>query len=366
MSVFDAAIRERTFTFANNCGFRCSPESRTADQTWPTPAIGRSTTSNLAASLAVGAQGQPGVTIQKRRREVDTGLNDENIAAVSCNGTAPHKRVKGSASDGVLAIAQSRGRASHNATLRTPKKKNRKPKAERRGVKKPAIPSAQGMSNHPLLGSGVQQDWTADSVREGVPQIAGSVEGETWQFNDSVVQHGEEIYDAENDQLGDQAEDSLFQIPEGINKWRKTLLLATEADWARGTVRQLKCRVCPDFVFKSWTEFNRHADTAEAHPSPSKIRYCGRCGDAFGRRDALARHCEKPPRECVDISPEKAREKREATERAHEVFKKRLERCQETGEEIGKTFAQMIKENYPDSSKKRVGQGRGQLRRSGI
>jgi len=64
-----------------------------------------------------------------------------------------------------------------------------------------------------------------------------------------------------------------------------------------------------------------------------------------------------PPRECQDISPEKAREKRDVTERAHDKFKNRLERCQETGEDIGKTFVQVIKEMYPDSCKKRIGQG---------
>jgi hypothetical protein len=137
--------------------------------------------------------------------------------------------------------------------------------------------------------------------------------------------------------------------------------MATEADSTRGAVRQLRCRVCPNFVFNSWVAFNIHADTAEAHPSPLKIQYCGRCGDPFGRHDSFVRHCDKPPRQCQDTSPEKAREKRKVAERVHEDFKKRLEHCQETGEDIGKTFAQIIKEKYPDSCKKRIGQGRGQL-----
>jgi hypothetical protein len=36
-------------------------------------------------------------------------------------------------------------------------------------------------------------------VQEGVPRIAVVVEGRSWQLNDSVVQHGEDIYDTEND-----------------------------------------------------------------------------------------------------------------------------------------------------------------------
>ena len=365
MSVFfGTTLRERTFTFANTSGCRYSSGSRTTDQTWPTPALWRNTASNSTASLAVGAQGQPGLPIRKRRREAETGLNDGNLAAAGRNGTAPHKRVKGGASGGVIAAAQSRGRTSHSAALRTPKGKNQKPKAKGRGVEEPATPSAQGMSNYSLLGSGFQQDWTADSVQEGVRRIGGRVEGGAGQLSNNVVQQGEEIDDTENDQLGDQAENGPFKIPKGINKWRRALLVATEDDWACGAVRQLKCRVCPDSVFKNWTPFNKHADTAEAHPSPSEIRYCGHCGDPFGRGDAFARHCKEPPRECVNISPEKAREKREVTEREHEEFIKRVERCQETGEDIGKTFAQIIKEKYPDSCKKRIRQDRGQLGRS--
>ena len=360
MSVFfDTTSKERTFTFAVTSGCRYSSGSRTADQAWPTPAVGRSTTPN-STSQAVGAQGQPGLTIRKRRRGSETGLDDGCLAAVGCYGTPPHKRVKGGASGGVLATAQSRGRANRNAALGTQQRNNRKPKAEGRRVEEHATPSAQGMSNHSL--SGPEQDWTAGSVQEGAPRIGGSAEGGTWQLNDSVVQQGEGIY--ENDQLGDHAEDGLYKIPNGINTWRRALLMATEDDWARGTVRRLKCRVCPDSMFKTWTAFNKHADTAEAHPSPSEIRYCGHCGDPFGRGDAFARHCKEPPRECINISPEKAREKREATERAHEEFKKRLERCQETGEDIGKTFAQIIKEMYPDSCKKRIRQKGGQLGRS--
>ena len=326
--------------------------------------MGRSTTSRPAAPLAVGTQGRPGVAIGKRRRETEAGLDDGNLAAVGCYGTAPHKRVKGCASSGVLAAAQSRGRESRNAAIKTPQGIYRRPKAEGCRVEKLATPSAQGMSNHSSLESGFLQGWTADSVQEGVPRIAGVVEGGSWQLDDSVAQHGEEIYDTENDQPGDPGQGGLFQIPEDINTWRRALLMATEDDWKCGAVQQLKCRVCPNSVFKNWTVFNKHADTAEAHPSPSEIRYCGRCGDPFGRGDAFARHCKGPPRECVNTSPEKAREKREVTEREHKAFVERVERFQETGEDIGRTFAEIIKEKYPDSSKKRIRQGRGQSRRS--
>ena len=48
----------------------------------------------------------------------------------------------------------------------------------------------------------------------------------------------------------------------------------------------------------------------------------------------------------VTTQPEKAREKRQVTEIAHENFMKRLEHCQEFGDEIGKSIAAIIKESY--------------------
>jgi hypothetical protein len=199
----------------------------------------------------------------------------------------------------------------------------------------------------------------ADSVRKGAPWIGGGVEGGTWKVDDSVVSKVKKgTTPRTNDQLGDQAQDGLFQISEDINNWRMALLMATEDDWARGAVRQTQVSVCPDSVFKNWTVFNKHADTAEAHPSPSGMRYCGRCGDPFGHGDTFARHCNEPPGECINTSPEKARKKCEVTEREHKAFVERVERFQETGEGIGKTFAQIIKEKYPDSCKKRIRQGR--------
>jgi hypothetical protein len=80
---FDNTFRERTFTFANTSGCGYSSGSRTANQAWPTRRGGKyHITSNPAASLAVGTQGQPGETIRKHHSEAKTGLNDENLAAV--------------------------------------------------------------------------------------------------------------------------------------------------------------------------------------------------------------------------------------------------------------------------------------------
>ena len=88
----------------------------------------------------------------------------------------------------------------------------------------------------------------------------------------------------------------------------------------------------------------------EAHSL--KVTFCNNCGDYFARTDALERHHRKLPRKCVTASPGKAKEKRSETQRAHEESKERLLRA---GRDIGMPLSQIIKEKYPDSSKKRTG-----------
>ncbi|KAN0105431.1 hypothetical protein V8E52_011025 [Russula decolorans] len=64
-----------------------------------------------------------------------------------------------------------------------------------------------------------------------------------------------------------------------------------------------------------------------------------------------------PPTECqrLKVAPEKAAEKRRVTEEEHRVFIQRLEHCLMTDEDIRRPFSQIIKERYPESSKKRNG-----------
>jgi hypothetical protein len=71
----------------------------------------------------------------------------------------------------------------------------------------------------------------------------------------------------------------------------------------------------------------------------------------------VARHQNLPPTECqrLKVAPEKAAEKRRVTEEEHRVFIQRLEHCLMTDEDIRRPFSQIIKERYPESSKKRNG-----------
>jgi hypothetical protein len=177
---------------------------------------------------------------------------------------------------------------------------------------------------------------------DGKPSwVEGSVDEEAVHHTDSTVlqQHEEET--------------ELFEIPRKFKPGYKLLLQALEADFARRAVHTIKCRLCPDLKLKDFEEFKRHCKTTETHPL--EIHFCDCCGDYFARRDSLKRHHNQPPPECRKVTSVKAAEKRRVTEEEHEDFIRRLEHGLMTGEGIGRSFSQIIKEKYPESSKKRTG-----------
>jgi hypothetical protein len=179
-----------------------------------------------------------------------------------------------------------------------------------------------------------------DAQGQQLPWVEERVEEEVSHHMASVVQ---------------QEEGNLFQIPSDFHAGYRILLAATEADWTRGAVDEIRCRLCADSGFTKWDDFKRHCKTTEAHPL--EISFCKHCGDFFARTDSLKRHRKRPPYECLDVTPVRAEEKRRETEREHREFMGRVERSLTTGEEIGTPFAQIIKRMYPESSKKRTGSG---------
>ncbi len=133
----------------------------------------------------------------------------------------------------------------------------------------------------------------------------------------------------------------------------KLFLQASEADFARGAVGAIKCRVCPNKNFKDFQQFKRHCDTSERHPLV--INFCDHCSDYFARPDSLKRHRAHPPHKCLKALPEKGADKRRVTEGLHEKFVRDLEHSLRTGKSIGPPFYQIMIERYPDSSKKDTG-----------
>jgi hypothetical protein len=176
-------------------------------------------------------------------------------------------------------------------------------------------------------------------VPEQLPSVEGSVEGVN-QPNSVVPQEGGG---------SEAAGGKIFYIPRRLEKRHRALLDAKPADWARGTIRVLKCRLCPDAGFTNWADYKRHCDKMEAHPR--EIEFCETCGDFFARPDSLVRHRKSRPRRCLRVGSHAAKEKRRKTIVAFKDFQARLELCLETGEDIGVSFAQLIKEEFPDSSK---------------
>jgi hypothetical protein len=171
--------------------------------------------------------------------------------------------------------------------------------------------------------------------------VEGSVDEEAVHHIDSTVQQQHE------------EETELLVIPRKFKPGYRLLLQASEADFARGAVQAIKCRICPDTKLKNFEEFKRHCRTTETHPL--EIHFCDHCGDFFARLDSLKRHRNLPPAECIKVTPAIAAEKRRVTEDEHEDFIRRLEHGLMTGEDIGRPFSQIIKEKYPESSKKRTG-----------
>ena len=278
-----------------------------------------------------------GVAHGKRRRDAGKPYGEiEPLTAENYEGP-PHKRVRGEASDGILEESQSR--TCHKPETRVPTKNNHTSEEAGCGAERLATPNARGVYHHSLPGPSSQQGWVLTTVQ--LPWVEEREKEEVSHHINNVVQQEDE--------------DHLFQIPSTLEEGCRLLLAATEADWMHGEIDQIRCRLCPNSGFRKWDDFQRHCRTTEAHPI--NISFCGHCGDFFARSDSLKRHLDRPPPECLEVTPERAEEKRQETERVHGDFMERLEHSLTTGEEIGVPFAHIIKQKYPESSKKRTGRG---------
>jgi len=253
----------------------------------------------------------------------------------------PQKRARWRALDGARKKARSVAKTCHKPVARTPKTRiSNKPKEAGRGAERLAIPNAPGIYHQSLPGPGFQQGWAVEDVNGQliwVEERAG--EGKMGEVDRMAQQTAQ--------QQQEDTTDELFEIPQDFEPaGLRALLLATEAEWTRGAVQEIKCSLCPDVKLKKWGDFRRHGMYSEVHPL--KIHICGLCGDYFARPDSLGRHCNQRPPECRSATPMKAAMKRRVTQNTHEEFLGKLER----GEDIEVSFLEIMKENFPDSSKK--------------
>jgi hypothetical protein len=278
----------------------------------------------------------PTVALGKRPREVEEPHDDGG--RVDIHQIPPKKRVRsGGASNGVLEAARSTATTRHKPVAkRIPKRRfSGKPKSAGRGAERLANPSAQGLYHQPWLGP-LQQGWVEEAANGTPIRVEGRV--------DEKVMRQQQ-----------QKEEKALKKLEPMHK---ALLNATKS--ASGV--DIKCLLCPQTHLKSLQDFKRHCNTAEAHPF--EIAFCDFCGDFFARSDSLRRHqnnrppgCKSPTQETKEEAKkrcEKAKKKRTETQIAHGDFLRGLEEWLKPGNlKNFVPFSKIIKDKYPESSKKR-------------
>jgi hypothetical protein len=245
-----------------------------------------------------------------------------------------------SATDGVLEAAGSRKRTRPTPVTKTQEKINGKSEAVGCGAGRLASTTARGVYHRSLLGPSVPQG-SVGALVHGQPSWTEEREEE------------ETRHDAGSSTLEPQhpaISEDIHAIPRTLTAWQQLLLQTTQADMERGTVNIIKCRMCPDEPFKTWACFARHCRDCEEHPA--KIKCCDRCGIYFGRQDSMKRHKESVTKACCATTPAEAAWRKHKAEQLLADFQTRVEYCMRTGEELGRTFAAIAREELPSRSKK--------------
>ena len=281
------------------------------------------------------------VALGKRRRGVEEPL-DGGVSAVTHAHEIPlSKRARGGeAAEGIPKAERSVAKTRSKPAARIPKARiNRKPKEAGRGAERLATPSSQGLYHQSMPGPSFQQGWAVGAANGKPVRVEGSVDEEAVHIGSTVQQqNGKAI--------------QLFVIPHKLDPEHRSFLEASEVDFARGVVEAIKCHLCPKAKISSFDKFERHYRTSEAHPQ--EIHFCDLCGDFFARTDALKRHRGTPP-ECREATPARAAEKHRVTVEIYEDFNRRMDYARRTDnvKSIEKGFAQLVKERFRESSKKR-------------
>jgi hypothetical protein len=153
----------------------------------------------------------------------------------------PRKRVRGGKPNGILKAAWSAPRTWHKPATRIPKSRiNNKPKEAGRGAERLTTPNSQGICHQSPLGPSLEQGWAVEAPDGQLIWVEGSVEEMAHPTDSAVQQQQEEV------------QQECFEIPKDFKTGYQALLVATQANWACGAVREIKCRLCPDTKFKKW------------------------------------------------------------------------------------------------------------------
>ena len=211
-------------------------------------------------------------------------------------------------------------------------------------------PSAHGGGDQPLHVPSVQRESTAMATQEEWPSFEGSTQGATRGQSERILQEEAEVFGMETGLL-EETKNNVFHIPKRLKEDYRLFLEATSEEFKQGTLHVVKCKLCPGVTFKTWDHFTRHCKTAEPHPL--RLFFCDHCGDFFARRDSLERHSNNQASgECHDGSKQEAEAKRNETRAIHKEFLDNTIAYLKTNQGTWTPFAQVIKERYPNSSKR--------------
>jgi hypothetical protein len=299
----------------------------------------------------IGPGASQGTNLGKRPHSVEVTM-DWAEEGSSSHMPSPHKKAKGKMADrGVSEAAGSTSRARQKSVSRTLIENHSRFDAAGRGAGMLAAPNAHEVYHEFLPGPSVQQELVVTSPQGELPWIEGSAEEATQDHSSSVVwQQG--VVNGANDGEREDVEAPIFRFPKRLSPRQRGLLVATPDDLACRTIRELRCRLCPDTVLKHWADFKRHCQFSEAHPL--RLCFCSECGDYFARKDSLTRHRGNNTPECQGYqgyTKEEVQAKQAATVQVHKEFEELLQRYIETNEDIGDLFSQRIKAMFPNSLK---------------
>ena len=277
------------------------------------------------------ATSAPVLALGKRRREEPQGV----VAPIDDQQMPPQKRGRGGQTEGILEATRSAARTRHEHVARIPTQViNNEPKEAGRGAERLATLDAQGIYANPR--------WDRVSSRGGRWKLK---KGNLIERS-GKVRHNDSMMQRQQQQLKERTSTSRSQG----NSRRDT----RHSSWLRKPTWQVRSRRSNASArLKTWEDYNRHCDTMEAHPF--KISFGNLCGVFFARGTRLSGTAKR----IRPSSVSRSRRRRPTTS------PKRSEKCLKTGEDIGIRFSQIIKEKYPDSSKKCYSSGEGGSRLEG-
>jgi hypothetical protein len=289
----------------------------------------------------------PQMDLGERHRGVDGDLDDDGLGTDDGHGLRLHEKGKTKVATALEVLEAGGGfqyRAYRKPAVKTHTGINTKSKAAGHKANMLMTPSAHGGGDQHLHVTSIQQEPTSTTTREELPLVEGSMQGPTLGQSDSMAQQeGAEV------EL-EATKDNLFPIPKRLKEGFKLFLDATSEDFERGTLHTLKCKLCHGVNFKTWDHFTRHCKSAESHPL--KLHFCNHCGDFFARRDSRKRHSVNWATECRDVAQYEVEAKRNETRAIHKEFLNNMTAYLKTNQGTWTPFAQIVKERYPNSSKR--------------